>query len=92
MDHVHDNDNNVSTLVEGAAAELLLKNGSRAERLLREAYGVVYDQLTPLHLKVIEILRQLVLALEMQGKVIESTEVSKFVAEMVSKNQASFES
>ncbi|MBY0547568.1 MAG: hypothetical protein K2W95_09765 [Candidatus Obscuribacterales bacterium] len=92
MDHVHDNENNVSTLLEGAAAELLLQNGSKAELLLRKAYGLVYDQLTPLHLKVIEILRQLVLALEMQGKVIESTEVSKFIAEMVNKNNASFES
>lgn len=88
MDNVRDNDKDVSTLIEGAAAELLLKNGSKAELLLREAYGVVYDQLTPLHLKVIEILRQLVLALEMQGKIIESTEVRKFIAEMLKNNPA----
>lgn len=73
----------VDVLIGRADSELLLNNGTAAELILREAYAVVYDKLTPLHLTVIEILQKLTEALEMQGKVAESAEIQKFIAEML---------
>lgn len=83
MAEQENNHDQIDVLIGRADSELLLNNGTAAELILREAYAVVYDELTPLHLKVIEILRKLIEALEMQGKVAESAEIQKLIAEML---------
>ncbi len=82
------NHDQIDVLIRRADSELLLNNGTAAELILRDAYAVVYAELTPLHLKVIEILRKLTEALEMQGKVAESAEIQKFIEEMLTTNNS----
>ncbi len=77
------NHDSIDNLIVRANSELVLKNGVAAELILRDAYAAVYNQLTPLHLKVIEILRKLIEALELQGKVCESTAIQEFIADML---------
>lgn len=78
----------VDELIELARREILLKEGAKAEVLLRAAYARIYGRLTPLHLKVIDILSSLAESLDLQGKVRESELVRAFVSEMNPKNKS----
>jgi predicted AAA+ superfamily ATPase len=82
-----DEEMRIEALIETANAELVLKRGKEAEQLLREAYATIYDLLTPMHFKVIEIMRKLADALEMQDKKAEANQTKQLIREMLANNK-----
>jgi len=74
-------------LIALADTELALSKGREAELLLREAYEVIYDQVTPLHLQIVVILKRLATSLQMQGKVLEFTETQSLVGDMLANHK-----
>ena len=81
------NGDRIEALVRRAECELSLHKGREAELLLQQAYSRLYDLLTPLHLKVVDVLRKLSFALDMQDKVIESAQAKAFISEMLANDK-----
>jgi predicted AAA+ superfamily ATPase len=82
-----DEEKRIEALIEKANSELALKRGKEAEQLLRQAYATIYDLLTPMHFKVIEIMRKLSDALDMQDKKAEANETKQLIREMLANNK-----
>lgn len=78
----------INQLIDQARQEVVNRKGAAAEALLRKAYAIVYDLLTPLHEKMIEILTRLSQSLTLQGKQGQADNIDSFIREMTANNKS----